>query len=85
MDYNQKVKHLLIDLPSIDKEKDEGALLAHKAFWNYPVTPRLDAFITELIYVPNEIKDGLYLLNIQIAPFETDAAPSRPILFKIQQ
>jgi hypothetical protein len=24
----------LIDLPSVDKEKDEGKLLAHKAFWN---------------------------------------------------
>jgi kynurenine formamidase len=28
------IKHLLIDLPSVDKEKDEGKLLAHKAFWN---------------------------------------------------
>ena len=28
------IQHLLIDLPSVDKEKDEGKLLAHKAFWN---------------------------------------------------
>ena len=27
------IQHLLIDLPSVDKEKDEGQLLAHKAFW----------------------------------------------------
>jgi len=26
------INHLLIDLPSIDKEKDNGALLAHRAF-----------------------------------------------------
>ena len=26
------VKHLLIDLPSVDKEKDEGCLLSHNAF-----------------------------------------------------
>ena len=26
------IKHLLIDLPSVDKEKDDGQLLAHKAF-----------------------------------------------------
>jgi kynurenine formamidase len=26
------IQHLLIDLPSVDKEKDEGKLLAHKAF-----------------------------------------------------
>ena len=27
------VLHLLVDLPSVDKEKDKGALLAHRAFW----------------------------------------------------
>jgi hypothetical protein len=26
------IKHLLIDLPSVDKEHDEGKLVAHKAF-----------------------------------------------------
>ena len=76
------IKHLLIDLPSVDKEKDEGALLAHKAFWNYPKEPRLDATITEFIYVPNKVKDGSYLLNLQIASFVNDATPSKPILYK---
>ncbi len=76
------IKHLLIDLPSVDKEKDDGALLAHKAFWNYPKEPRLDATITEFIYVPNKIKDGSYLLNLQIASFVNDATPSKPILYK---
>lgn len=76
------VKHLLIDLPSVDKEKDEGQLLAHKAFWNYPKKPRYDATITEFIYVSNSIKDGSYLLNLQMASFENDASPSRPVLFK---
>ena len=28
------IKHLLIDLPSVDKEHDDGKLLAHKGFWN---------------------------------------------------
>lgn len=77
------VKHLLIDLPSVDKEKDEGKLLAHKAFWNYPQAPRTSATITEFIYVANEIKDGAYLLNLQIAPFHNDATPSKPVLFKL--
>lgn len=76
------IKHLLIDLPSVDKEKDDGALLAHKAFWNYPKEPRLDATITEFIYVPNKVKDGSYLLNLQIASFVNDATPSKPILYK---
>lgn len=76
------VKHLLIDLPSVDKEKDNGRLLAHKAFWNYPENPRLDATITEFIFIPNEVKDGSYLLNLQIASFCNDASPSKPILYK---
>ncbi len=78
------VKHLLIDLPSVDKEKDDGRLEAHKAFWNFGVEPRLDATITEFIYVDNQIKDGNYLLNLQIAPFKNDATPSKPILYKIE-
>jgi kynurenine formamidase len=28
------VRHLLIDLPSVDREEDEGRLVSHKAFWN---------------------------------------------------
>lgn len=77
------IKHLLIDLPSVDKEKDNGALLAHKAFWDYGGKQRLDATITELIFVPDTVVDGLYMLDLQIAPIENDAAPSRPILYKI--
>ena len=77
------VKHLLIDLPSIDQEMDEGKLLAHKAFWNYPENPRKDCTITELIYVPNSIVDGEYLLNLQMASFHNDASPSKPVLYKI--
>lgn len=76
------VDHLLIDLPSVDKEKDQGALLAHKAFWNYPDAPRYHATITEMIFVADHIKDGDYLLNLQVAPFHNDASPSRPILLK---
>ena len=76
------IKHLLIDLPSVDKEKDEGKLLAHKAFWDYPKNTRFEATITELIYVPNKIEDGTYILNLQIASFENDAAPSKPVLYK---
>ncbi len=77
------IKHLLIDLPSVDREEDGGALLSHKAFWNYPSNPRTDATITELIFVPDMIKDGKYLLNIQIASFEIDVSPSKPILYRL--
>lgn len=76
------VQHLLIDLPSVDKEKDKGKLVAHKAFWNYPDETRFHATITEFIYVSNRIKDGSYILNLQIAPFHNDASPSKPVLYK---
>lgn len=79
------IKHLLIDLPSVDKEHDNGELLAHNAFWNTQGKLRLDATITELIYVSNKIEDGSYMLNLQIGPFENDASPSKPILYKIME
>ena len=81
---NKGIEHLLIDLPSVDKEKDGGALLAHKAFWNVNGSVRKNATITEFIYVPNTIKDGKYYLNLQVAPIENDASPSRPVLYKIE-
>lgn len=84
------IQHLLIDLPSVDKEHDDGKLLAHKAFWNVKNVndlnkdARLNCTITEMIYVDENIKDGSYLLNLQIASFENDASPSKPLLFKIE-
>lgn len=77
------IKHLLIDLPSVDKEEDGGELLAHKAFWHQNGKRRTSATITEMIYVSNKIDDGMYVLNLQIAPFENDASPSKPILYKV--
>jgi arylformamidase len=79
----KRVENLLVDLPSVDKEQDGGKLLGHRAFWNHPSKERLHCTITELIYIPNKIPDGLYLLNLQVAPMENDAAPSRPLLFKL--
>jgi kynurenine formamidase len=81
--YEQGIRHILIDTPSVDREEDEGVLAAHHAFWNYPDAPRLDATITELIYVPNAVADGLYLLNLQVAAFENDATPSQPTLYAL--
>ena len=81
------IQHLLIDLPSVDREEDGGKLLAHKAFWNVKNTndlnedARINSTITELIFVPNDIQDGNYLLNLQIGSFENDASPSKPVLY----
>lgn len=78
-----EVQHLLVDLPSVDKEKDNGALLAHHAFWDTKNQPRLSSTVTEFIFVKNAIKDGAYFLNLQVAAFENDASPSRPVLYEI--
>jgi kynurenine formamidase len=83
------IKHLLIDLPSVDREEDGGKLAAHKAFWNVTdvnnLNPhaRLNCTITEMIYVNDAIKDGSYVLNLQIASFENDASPSKPVLYSL--
>ena len=84
------IKHLLIDLPSVDREHDNGKLLAHKAFWNVKNVDalnddaRLNCTISELIFVDNAIADGDYLLNLQIASFVNDASPSKPILYPLK-
>jgi len=78
------IQHLLIDLPSMDREDDGGKLLAHRAFWNYPDHPRTNATITEMVYVPNTIADGVYLLELQVPAFALDAAPSRPVLYPLE-
>lgn len=78
------IKHLLIDLPSVDREDDGGALAFHHAFWQVPENPQFDKTITELIFVADEVKDGDYILNLQVAPFENDASPSRPVLFEVK-
>ena len=91
-------EHFMIDSPSVDKEDDNGKLLSHKIFWgllnektqakgavkvddSYSLD-RKNSTITEMIYVPNEIKDDLYLLNIQIISLEMDASPSKILLFE---
>jgi len=84
------IKHLLVDLPSVDRENDEGKLLSHKAFWNVKdvnsidADARLDSTITEMVFVDERINDGSYLLNLQIASFENDASPSKPVLYAVE-
>lgn len=77
------VQHFLLDLPSVDREQDEGQLSAHKSYWQYPSSTHDKKTITELVYVDNQIQDGLYLLEIQVAPLVLDASPSRPVLYAL--
>jgi kynurenine formamidase len=82
------IKHLLVDVPSIDRMFDKGKLSGHRIFWNVEEGSRavnknshLYHTVTEMIFVPDEVEDGKYLLNLQIPAFATDAAPSRPLIF----
>jgi kynurenine formamidase len=69
-------QHLVVDLPSVDPEQDGGALTAHHIFWQWPEEPREYCTITELVYIPDSVRDGRYGVFFGIAPFASDAAPS---------
>ena len=76
-------KHLLTDLPSIDKESDGGLLVAHKAWFLTDGIAQKDRTITEFIFVDNQIKDNLFLLNIQTPKIETDEVSSKVIIYQL--
>lgn len=78
------VKHLLTNLPSVDREEDGGALAAHRAFWNYPDAIREEATITEFTNFDASLKAGLYFINLQTANIHSDAVPSRPVLYEVK-
>jgi kynurenine formamidase len=82
------VEHLLVDLPSIDRLKDDGLMTCHHLFWQviegaHQPSPNslINKTITEMVYVDNQLSDGFYFINIQIPAFVNDAAPSRPVLY----
>jgi arylformamidase len=80
---------LVVDLPSLDRS-DDAELTTHRIFWGLPpggksvaAATRPNATVTELAFIDDSIPDGQYLLNLQVAPFVADAAPSRPILLPL--
>jgi arylformamidase len=83
-------QHLLVDFPSIDRMHDRGKLANHRLFWNVapgskqasPET-RTDKTITEMIFVDDGVADGLYLLDLQVPTWHSDAAPSNPVLYAL--
>lgn len=85
------VKHLLVDFPSVDREEDDGKLPNHHMFWEVAAgshdvlnVPSPNT-ITEMVYVPNELRDGQGIITIQIPDFALDAAPSRVRWFGIDR
>ena len=85
------IEHVVVDVPSLDRSDDGGKLAAHRVFWGMApgatdsaLAQRRQATVTEMAYIDAAIPDGPYLLNLQVAPFATDAAPSRPILYALE-
>ena len=61
-----------------------------RTYWGLPAgarsaseARRARSLVTELAYVPEPLTDGLYLLDLQVPAFATDAAPSRPVLYPL--
>lgn len=84
------IEHLLLDVPSVDRLDDGGRLTAHRVFWGLPAgstdvtaAARPQATVTELMFASDDVPDGRYLLDLQVAPFASDAAPSRPVLYPV--
>lgn len=87
-----KLKHILVDLPSVDRMYDDGKLTNHRIWWNvnfgeYQTNQNsyLERTITEFIYVDDIVNDGDYILNFQIAPFSSDASPSKPLIYPFEK
>ena len=85
-------RHLLVDFPSVDRMYDDGLLTNHHLYWGVVegshelgVDSRQDKTISEMVLVPDEVEDGLYLLNLQVPALCTDAAPSRPVIFRTRK
>ena len=81
-----RLSHLLIDTPSLDRADDGGRVYNHKTWWGVQTDGSIDhpqRLLTEMIYAPDDIADGLYLLDMQIAPLVSDAVPSRPVIYPL--
>jgi kynurenine formamidase len=84
------ILHLIVDVPSIDRARDEGRLTAHRIFFGLgpasvelAAAMRAAATITELAFVPDSVPDGPYLLELQVPALAGDAVPSRPLLYRL--
>jgi arylformamidase len=82
------VRHLVVDVPSLDRAHDGGRLVAHRTYWGLPAggkrlneATRRDCTITELAWIAPTVRDGWYLMSLQIPALMTDAVPSRPLLY----
>jgi len=81
---NMGFEHWVLDLPSVDREEDGGKLANHHGFWQYPHATRKDAIITELAFIPENVKPGWYVLQWSACRWKTDAAPARLVIYPLR-
>ena len=84
------IEHLVLDLPSADRNEDEGQLSAHRAFFGLPAgstalaeATRGHCTITELARIPANLGTGFGMLEIQAPALAGDALPSRPLWHEV--
>jgi kynurenine formamidase len=89
------IRHLIVELPSLDRLADEGCLTAHRIFFGLPRRAaqarlplssealRVDATVTELAQVPDGVATGIGFVQIQVPPMQGDALPSRPLWYAL--
>ncbi len=84
------LRHLLLDMPSLDYADDGGTLFNHHAWWGLAETPAGPEYahkrsLTEMVYVARQITDGHYWLELNISSLESDASPSNPKIYPLQK
>ena len=86
------VEHLLTDLPSIDRLRDDGLLTCHHLFWQVPegmhqptTNSLINKTITELAYFDDVLTDGFYFINLQLTAWINDATPSNPVFYAAEK
>lgn len=85
-------RHVVLDLPSLDRSHDDGELAGHRLFFGLPPraaaaaqTPlRADCTITELAFVPDAVADGAVLLQLTLPAIDGDAVPSEPLVYPLE-
>jgi arylformamidase len=81
------VQHLLVDLPSVDRLWDGGRVSGHHLYWGVDAdgvrTP--SRTITEFVRVRADLPSGCYALQLSVAAWHADAAPSRVTLYRAVQ
>ena len=65
-------------------------LFNHRRWWGLDdETTKVDPVhsarsVTEMIFVPDNVRDGYYWLNIELQPLISDAVSSRPVVYPVE-